>query len=56
MCTHCTLYSLSALILQNVHIQEFTFVIHIWQTYTTGIIKIELTNVEIQEQIASLDF
>ena len=28
---------------------------YIWQTYSTGIIKIEFTNVEIQEQTSSLD-
>ena len=29
---------------------------YIWQTYSNGIPKIKLTNVEIQEQTASLKF
>ena len=57
MCTQCTLYSTSVLIifccfyLYNVHIKEC-----IWQTYSTGTYnKKELANVWIQEQTASFD-
>ena len=54
MCTQCTLYSSSVLFFCCFFCKMFMYFRFIWQIYSTGITKKELTNVEIQEQTASL--